>query len=126
MTSDDDVLEAINVDTYPDGTSMILDAVFGNTLEYNSTTGDVTSARAMMQVGLLLCHYTQNESTNQYQFLVKPLCRSIRQNPDIERFLPSKDKQKNKANNHIYIQSTVIVRISLRYKKSVRLPFFTL
>lgn len=51
MTSDADVLEAINVDTYPDGTSVSLEAVFGNTLEYNSSTGDVTSAEAMMQVG---------------------------------------------------------------------------
>lgn len=48
--SDADVLEAINVDTYPDGMAVSLEAVFGNTVKYNSTTGDVTSARAMMQV----------------------------------------------------------------------------
>lgn len=51
MTNDADVIEAINMETYPDGTSVSLEAVFGNTLEYNSTTGDVTSAGAMMQVG---------------------------------------------------------------------------
>lgn len=50
MTSDVDVLEAINKDTYPDGTTVSLEAVFGNTVKYNSTTGDVTSARAMVQV----------------------------------------------------------------------------
>lgn len=54
MTSDADVLEVINMDTYPDGTSVILDAVFGSMPEYNSTTRGVTSARAMMQVSLLL------------------------------------------------------------------------
>ena len=49
VTSDADVLEAINVDTYPDGTSVSLEAVFGNTLEYDSE-GSVISASAMTQV----------------------------------------------------------------------------
>ena len=49
MTSDADVLEAINVDTFPDGATVSLEAVFGNTVEYDSA-GDVTSARAMTQV----------------------------------------------------------------------------
>lgn len=49
MTSDADVLEAINVDTFPDGATVSLEAVFGNTVVYDSA-GDVTSARAMTQV----------------------------------------------------------------------------
>lgn len=56
MTSDADVLEAINVDTYPDGTSVSLKAVFGNTLKYDSE-GNVISASAMAQVRGLTCRY---------------------------------------------------------------------
>ncbi|CAN0269125.1 unnamed protein product, partial [Ascophyllum nodosum] len=52
VTSDADVLEAINVDTFPDGATVSLEAVFGNTVEYDSA-GDVTSARAMTQIYLL-------------------------------------------------------------------------
>lgn len=47
--SDIDVLEAINVEAYPDGEIVNLEAIFGNTLEYDSI-GNVTSARAMTQV----------------------------------------------------------------------------
>ena len=49
VTSDTDVLADINVDTYPDGASVNLEAVFGNTIEYDSS-GSVTGAEAMVQV----------------------------------------------------------------------------
>ena len=49
MTSDADVLEAINVEAYPDGEIVNIEAIVGNTLEYDSM-GNVTSARAMTQV----------------------------------------------------------------------------
>ena len=49
MTSDVDLLADINVDSYPDGATVNLEAVFGNTIEYDSS-GSVTGAEAMMQV----------------------------------------------------------------------------
>ncbi|CAM9472819.1 unnamed protein product [Ascophyllum nodosum] len=48
VTSDADVLADINVDTYPDGASVNLEAVFGNTIEYDSSDS-VTGAEAMVQ-----------------------------------------------------------------------------
>lgn len=100
VTSDADVLEAINVDTYPDGTTVSLEAVFGNTLEFNSTTGDVTSAGAMMQVSSLKCHISQNERANQYQFLVK---LNLVVSDKTQRLFSSEERE-NK-NNHPEIQS---------------------
>ncbi|CAM9472608.1 unnamed protein product [Ascophyllum nodosum] len=52
VTSDTDVLADINVDTYPDGASVNLEAVFGNTIEYDSS-GSVTGAEAMVQTYVL-------------------------------------------------------------------------
>ncbi|CAM9472679.1 unnamed protein product, partial [Ascophyllum nodosum] len=52
VTSDVDLLADINVDSYPDGATVNLEAVFGNTIEYDSS-GSVTGAEAMMQIYLL-------------------------------------------------------------------------
>lgn len=49
MTTDADVLAAINVDTYPDGQAVNLEAIFGNSGTYDSS-GALISARVMLQV----------------------------------------------------------------------------
>ena len=43
------MLKAINVENFPDGETVSLEALFGNTIEYNLTK-NVTGARAMTQV----------------------------------------------------------------------------
>ncbi|CBN79522.1 similar to Patched domain-containing protein 3 [Ectocarpus siliculosus] len=48
-TSDADVLAAINMDTYPDGQAVSLEAVFGNSLTYDATGSSVVSAGVFMQ-----------------------------------------------------------------------------
>lgn len=49
MTTDADVLAAVNVENFPDGEAVILEAMFGNSATYNSS-GAVTGATAMLQV----------------------------------------------------------------------------
>lgn len=50
VSSDEDILAAINVDNFPDGQQVNLEAIFGNSLTYDAD-GAVSGARAMMQVG---------------------------------------------------------------------------
>lgn len=49
VSSDADVLAAVNVDRYPDGSAVVLKAVFGNSLTYDDS-GDVSGATALTQV----------------------------------------------------------------------------
>lgn len=49
VTTDADVLSAINVEVYPDGQEVSLEAVFGNSITYDAS-GAVSGARAMTQV----------------------------------------------------------------------------
>ncbi|CAN0213748.1 unnamed protein product, partial [Ectocarpus sp. 6 AP-2014] len=49
VTSDADVLAAINVETYPDGQAVSLGAVFGNSWTYDATGSSVVSAGVFMQ-----------------------------------------------------------------------------
>lgn len=50
VTSDADVLAAVNVPNYPDGQTVLLQAIFGNSLVHDYTTGGVVSANIFMQV----------------------------------------------------------------------------
>lgn len=50
VSSDADVLAAVNVERYPDGQAVVLKAVFGNSLTYDDS-GDVSGATALTQVG---------------------------------------------------------------------------
>ena len=50
LVYDADVLTAINVDTFPDGSTVVLEAVFGNSVMYDASSGEVIGASAMMQV----------------------------------------------------------------------------
>lgn len=50
VTSDADVLAAINVESYPDGQAVSHEAVFGNSLTYDATGTSVVSASVFMQV----------------------------------------------------------------------------
>ncbi|CAM9765761.1 unnamed protein product, partial [Scytosiphon promiscuus] len=49
VTGDADVLAAINVDDYPDGQAVSLEAVFGNSVVYNDAASSVISAKVFMQ-----------------------------------------------------------------------------
>lgn len=49
MTTDANVLEAINVETFPDGQTVNPQGIFGNTIEYDGS-GSIVSARALFQV----------------------------------------------------------------------------
>eukprot|EP00903_Cladosiphon_okamuranus_P010290 g9741.t1 len=49
VTTDADVLAAVGVPAYPDGQTVLLESVFGNSLAYNSATGSVASAQVFMQ-----------------------------------------------------------------------------
>lgn len=49
MTTDADVLEAINVETFPDGLAVNQQSVFGNTIEYDAS-GSIVFARSLFQV----------------------------------------------------------------------------
>lgn len=49
VASDADVLEAINVDRFPDGGGVAHRAIFGNSIVYDGD-GNITGARVMMQV----------------------------------------------------------------------------
>lgn len=51
MTTDADVLAAINVEAFPDGLPVNQQALFGNTIEYDGS-GDIVFARALFQVGV--------------------------------------------------------------------------
>lgn len=51
--SDADVLAAINVDIFPDGQIVFLQAVFGNSVAYDDATGDVIGANICMQVSMM-------------------------------------------------------------------------
>lgn len=44
-----DVLAAINVDLFPDGATVSLDSIFGNSVTFDDS-GDVSGAKAMLQV----------------------------------------------------------------------------
>lgn len=48
MTTDADVLEAINVESFPGGQTVIPQALFGNTIEFDDS-GNIVSARVMIQ-----------------------------------------------------------------------------
>lgn len=48
VTSDLDVLAAINVDLFPDGATVSLDSIFGNSVTFDDS-GDVSGAKAMLQ-----------------------------------------------------------------------------
>lgn len=48
VSSDADILAAVNVDTYPDGEGVTLEAIFGNSITY-SDDGEVVAAAAMTQ-----------------------------------------------------------------------------
>ena len=50
VTTDADVLAAVDVQVYPDGQAVLLESVFGNSLTYDSSTGRVISAQVFMQV----------------------------------------------------------------------------
>lgn len=52
MSNDSDVLAAINAERFPDGQEVTLEAIFGNSLNFDED-GNVSGARAMMQV---TCH----------------------------------------------------------------------
>lgn len=49
VTSDADILSAVNVQSYPDGQAVNLAAVFGNSMTFDAS-GDVAGARAVVQV----------------------------------------------------------------------------
>lgn len=49
MTTNADVLDAINVETFPDGETVNQQAIFGNTIEYDES-GSIVFARALIQV----------------------------------------------------------------------------
>lgn len=49
MFNDADVLEAINVEVFPDGQAVNHQALFGNTIDFD-LSGNITGARAMFQV----------------------------------------------------------------------------
>ena len=51
VSSDADVLAAVNVASYPDGQEVNLEAVFGNSITFDDS-GDVSAARATTQVGV--------------------------------------------------------------------------
>ena len=51
MLNDADVLEAVNVDHFPDGQPVALAAIFGSSITYDESSGAVSGARAMVQVG---------------------------------------------------------------------------
>lgn len=50
MTSDADVLAAVNVPRFPDGGAVSLEAIFGNSVTFDDEMA-VISARVMTQVG---------------------------------------------------------------------------
>ena len=52
VSTDADVLAAVNVASYPDGQAVNLEAVFGTSITFDDA-GDVTAARATTQVGVL-------------------------------------------------------------------------
>ena len=51
VLNDADVLEAVNVDHFPDGQPVALAAIFGSSVTYDESSGAVSGARAMVQVG---------------------------------------------------------------------------
>ena len=50
VVNDADVLEAINVETFPDGQAVNQQALFGNTIDFDHS-GNIIAATAMFQVG---------------------------------------------------------------------------
>lgn len=50
VSTDADVLSAVDVTHYPDGQAVSLEAIFGNSLKYDEATGRVVSASIFMQV----------------------------------------------------------------------------
>eukprot|EP00752_Nemacystus_decipiens_P003669 g3381.t1 len=49
VTTDADVLAAVNVPVFPDGQVVLPESVFGNSLTYDSSTGSVAGAQVFMQ-----------------------------------------------------------------------------
>ncbi|CAM9680352.1 unnamed protein product, partial [Choristocarpus tenellus] len=49
VSNDADILLAVNADTFPDGDEVTLEALFGNAMVFNETTGDLISAEAISQ-----------------------------------------------------------------------------
>ena len=43
------MIAAVNVESFPDGQAVILEAIFGNSLTYDDS-GDVSGAKAFIQV----------------------------------------------------------------------------
>ena len=58
VTTDADVLEAVNVEAFPDGRAVNQQAVFGNTIEYDAS-GNIVFARALFQVSVYLRQFGQ-------------------------------------------------------------------
>ncbi|CAN0063583.1 unnamed protein product, partial [Choristocarpus tenellus] len=50
VSSDADILTAVNVEAFPDGRAVSLEATFGNSLVFDETTGDLISSEAMIQI----------------------------------------------------------------------------
>lgn len=68
VSSDADVLAAVNVDRYPDGSAVVLKAVFGNSLTYDDS-GDVSGATALTQTYALQSEDDEDgeENTETYE-----------------------------------------------------------